>query len=486
MNIQQKIAVNTATLYVSKILSTLFSVVISVFLIRYLGNDGFGKFSIVFAYLSFFQILTSGGIDTIVIKEIVKNNARQDVIVGNAVIIKLLLSLVAVIISWSIAQFLGYPGEIKNYIYIASFGMLFSFNTTYTSLLQAHFRVVHYTVFELILTVLSSALIALLIFAKSPILHFVIVQTIFIIPQTAVYLFVSKKIENFKFRFGLDKNVVRSILTQSWPIALTSLYVTITLRIDQLILFKFFKEGDLGLYSAIVKLVESLNIIPGIFIVSLFPLLCSSYQESPGKYVKIYRLGYKYLSIIIIPICFAVSLLSEKLILLIYGNNFIAASGPLSVLIWSELFAFLGTVHSNILFASGQQKYVSLFSLIGVVSNIAGNIILIPRYGIYGASITTVISYSCLGLIPYFFIKDVRTITYDYLASTLKPILSSVPMVLFIYYFSSQSLFFLIACSLILYVLFLLITKSLGKEDLYYVKQIVNFPALRSLKVMQS
>jgi len=439
-----------------------------------LGSEGYGRFSIVFAYLSFFQIITGLGIDTIVIREVAKDNSKQNLLIGNAIIMKLVFSVFAILISWAILQFMGYSSEIRIFIYVASMSMIFSFSSIYVGLFKAHFEVAYYAIPEVVVNLIFSGLKLLLIFLQASIIHFVLLKTIQIIPLTIIYIYFSKNISEFKTYFKIDFNIWKELLRHSWPIFFSSVFGSIFHRIDQIMLFNMMDDKSLGLYSSVVKLTENLNIIPTVFMVSVFPLLSSTFVESKDQFVKVYNLSFKYMSIIIIPIAFGTTLLSERLINLIYGSDFIQASGALSILIWSEIFVFLGGVNSGVFTSAGLQKYIFFFTAIGASTNVILNLILIPKRGIAGASIATVVSYGFApALIIQYSIKELRQFVKAYIKSTFKPVLCSIPMSVFIYFCGLFNIFILILFSITIYFVALVVFKGLDKEDLGYFKQII-------------
>jgi O-antigen/teichoic acid export membrane protein len=100
------------------------------------------------------------------------------------------------------------------------------------------------------------------------------------------------------------------------------------------------------------------------------------------------------------------------------------------------------------------------------------NLVLIPRYGIVGASIATVVSYSILGLIPQYLIKTTRQIMKDYFRATLKPVFCSVLMSVFILCVYPLNIFLLVALSAGVYFVSLLVTRGLDQGDFGYLRQI--------------
>ncbi|MFA7365051.1 MAG: polysaccharide biosynthesis C-terminal domain-containing protein [Patescibacteria group bacterium] len=92
-------------------------------------------------------------------------------------------------------------------------------------------------------------------------------------------------------------------------------------------------------------------------------------------------------------ISIVVTLLAEPLILRLFGEQYIAAIPVLAIYVWSTVGVFVGVVVGKYLLAEDYIKTYFFITLFGAILNIALNIILIPRMGISGAAIATVVSY---------------------------------------------------------------------------------------------
>jgi len=62
----------------------------------------------------------------------------------------------------------------------------------------------------------------------------------------------------------------------------------------------------------------------------------------------------------------------------------------------------------------GKQKYAKWFAIVGVVTNILLNVILIPIMGITGAAIATAMTQIATALIAPLFFKEVREAVKDF------------------------------------------------------------------------
>ena len=140
MDTVRRVAKNTGVILVGKIINGSIGLVTVIFLARYLGPGSFGIYSFIFAYLGFFVIITDLGISLILIREISRDRAKGDRFIGNAIIIKIILSLFAFGLACLIISFLHYPFNTKLLIYIASLSFLLSFRSLYGLIFQVNLR----------------------------------------------------------------------------------------------------------------------------------------------------------------------------------------------------------------------------------------------------------------------------------------------------------------------------------------------------------
>ena len=83
---------------------------------------------------------------------------------------------------------------------------------------------------------------------------------------------------------------------------------------------------------------------------------------------------------------------------MLYGADYAAAAPALMIMVWSSLFSHLTKIRDLWLLGENQSRLVTGFSFIGVVMNVALNALLIPRYGICGAAVATVVTQAVLAV----------------------------------------------------------------------------------------
>lgn len=468
MDTVRRVAKNTGMLITGKTVDALIKLITIIFFARYLGASNFGIYSFIFAYLGFFVIITSLGLDRILVREISRDRAKADRFIGNAIIITIILSLVAVILACLIISFLHYSFNTKLLVCVASLTLLFSFSSLYGLIFEVNLMMEYPIFVHIVKDLLRLALFLYLIFLKAPLLWFIIVVVINCFPEFFLFLRLSRKF--IRPRFEIDLGLWKYFFKECWPIALIATFSYIDIRIDQLMLFQMKGAQALGYYSAAVRLPETLIIFPSAFMTSVFPLMSRYFKTSKQFLTQAYTLSFKYMLMLIIPVAVGTTLLSKPIISLIYGEKFLASVPVLSILIWSTIFVFYGLIHYEILISVNKQRVYLLFAGIGAVVNVILNLMLIPRYGIVGASIATLISYMLsAGLIIGHLLPVTRKYNIAGCQAMAKPLVASVIMGIYVYYIRSHLILAVMGGGII-FILAMFLIKGINQQDIQLAK----------------
>ncbi|MFM6220964.1 MAG: polysaccharide biosynthesis C-terminal domain-containing protein, partial [Dolichospermum sp.] len=102
----------------------------------------------------------------------------------------------------------------------------------------------------------------------------------------------------------------------------------------------------------------------------------------------------RLLSWLSIVVAVPMSFLSGTIITVLFGKSYEASAAILAIHIWASLFVFMGVGTSPWFIAEGLTQFALRRTIIGAVTNVFLNILLIPAYGGIGAAISTLISQS--------------------------------------------------------------------------------------------
>jgi O-antigen/teichoic acid export membrane protein len=189
----------------------------------------------------------------------------------------------------------------------------------------------------------------------------------------------------------------------SWPLMLSAAAATIYLRIDQVMVGRIMGDVAVGIYAAGVKLTEVFYFIPGVIAGSLFPAIVNAKKTAATMYFRRLKNLYALLAIFALLVALPISFLAKPIISLVFGIEYLASAPVLQLYIWSSFGLFLGAGVSNQLMAENRTKAIFGVNLVAMVVNVGLNLYLIPKLGLIGAALTTLVSYAIIPLWLFFF-----------------------------------------------------------------------------------
>lgn len=367
---------------------------VTIFVIRYLGPKDFGLLSYALSFYGLFSAISILGLETITIRELVKNPDKRDDLLGSVFLLRLLGGVSTIIFIALTLYFSGESTNISILILIVSSSAIFhSF-----SVVDYYFRAevkAKYSVYIFLSTVLIVAIIKImLIIFEAQLIYFAIAFSVEFILAAAgfmiVYRFNKLKLSRWKF----NKEIAVSLLKDSWPLILSGLAISVYMKVDQVMIKNMLNSEEVGFYAAAVRLSEAWYFIPVALTSSLFPAIVNAKKVGEEFYNNRIQKLYDILAWMAIAIALPVSIFSSDIIRIIFGNEFNSAAPVLTIYVWAGVAVFLG-VASNQYLANENYTKLSFFrTFIGMIFNVVLNFILIPEYGIVGAAVATLISYS--------------------------------------------------------------------------------------------
>jgi O-antigen/teichoic acid export membrane protein len=177
------------------------------------------------------------------------------------------------------------------------------------------------------------------------------------------------------------------MLRESGPLMINNLLASVFWRIDLWVLKAFAGAAAVGIFSAGIKYLDGLNVIPSYFTLAIFPLMSRYAQAGKDSLSKAYRLAVQLLFMVSVPIAVFVTFASTTLIRILGGAAYLPDSATaLSIMIWSVPIGFVNSVTQYALIAVNQQRFLTRAFVVGVAFTGAANLVLVPRYGYVAAA----------------------------------------------------------------------------------------------------
>lgn len=207
---------------------------------------------------------------------------------------------------------------------------------------------------------------------------------------------------------------------------------TIFNSVDSTMLGLIHGDREVGIYSAAHKIMNIINQVVASLVWVIMPRMSSYFAEK--NYEEINKLLRKVLNFYVtlgLPCAIGTIMLSNDIILVIFGTDFADASSVLRVMMIGFIFSLYGGnfLGNTILLPSKKEKTYMIACCVMAVFNVMANYILIPRFRAVGAAITTAMC-SLLMLIMLELKKDKKIYIKNIWGVFLSPIIGCILIVI--------------------------------------------------------
>lgn len=190
---------------------------------------------------------------------------------------------------------------------------------------------------------------------------------------------------------GDSKISKKEILEFSIPLTLTMALNWVFASSDKIVIKSLSNITELGLYSGAFKIISLLSVLQTGFTTFWTPVVYEHYSKNPED-TEFYKKANDYLSLVFFLIGIGL-LMFRNIIILLLGDKYRDAVYIMPMLIFIPVMYLLSeTTHMGIGFKK-KTKYYLYISIIVSITNLIGNIILVPYLGAKGAAISTGLSY---------------------------------------------------------------------------------------------
>ena len=403
---KEKVVRNVVWAVTGKVVTLLGSLLVGILVARYLGPEQYGLMNYVVSFVMLFQVLASFGMDNIEIREESKSPEEKNKIIGTAFTLKIIFAIITIALVCITAWLFETDSFTRWMIALYSLSMIMnSFNVIrnyFTSLVWNEYIVKT----EISRTLIGAGVKVLLLLLEAPLIYFFIALLFDTILIAGGYLMsYRRKIDSIrKWRF--DKETAMYMIKQSFPLAVSLSAVLIYHRVDQIMVGKMLTNTELGYYSVACRFTEIIMFIPTILAQTITPILVRNYKEN----FAIYRNKTQQFVNITVWICIIISiitaLISHWLILYTFGSQYLPATIVLQILAFKSVGDALSATAGNMIIIEGLQKYAWIRSVTACFVCVGLNLLFIPKWGLIGTAIASILTYLYAGTISNIFIPQ--------------------------------------------------------------------------------
>jgi O-antigen/teichoic acid export membrane protein len=470
----ERIARNSLILYSAEIINRAATFAFAIYAANALGSEVFGQLSFALTLVVMVNIFSDFGLSTLLVKKVAQKGSEKDEQASRVLILKYCFSMLNLVIALAYLSLVDAVNEVWVFTLISGVGLVIA---SYPQVMSAVYRGLNRTPFDGLTKIVYGLLNAgggILALMLNYGLAGIAVGTLF---ASTVYFFITFFINR---RYRLIKiSIVRpftvkpylAVFQSSLPFGALALLGIIYFRIDTVMLQHMKGSVDVGVYNAAYRLLEVLLIIPSVFSLVLLPVLSDALAKSNHNAIEILTQQIiRYFSYISIPVAVIFTLFAHQIIDMFYPiNEYEGSVRPLQILVWAIVAIFISGTTSTLINSGKLPQINTWIALAMVVINISLNFLWIPKWGIVGASVATVITEFCGIFMNTIYIRR-AFYRIRYLPHLYKPGIASLIMAAVVY--SIHSLL-LLPLYLLVYVSVLIAIGGLSFAELKSAKTIL-------------
>jgi len=487
---------------VSMILSKIFLYLYRIIIAKHYGPEIYGFFALSVMLLGWFRVASTLGMKQGLLRQISlfrgKNQEKRIQHLFNiSFFVLICTSLLAGFLLFFFSEFIAV--NIFSNTKLTSFLKIFGFvvplavlGEAFLSALRAYEKIAWFSFISNVLgnLIKLGALVLLIIFGVNsssvPISYLFGAFSIFVVAYlvckfTLKGLFKPKK---EKIITKKSKTELKEMFSYAGPLIFYDFISLIFYWIDSFMVGIFEPVEQVGFYNAAVPIALLLYLPTSFFGQLFFPLVAKEFSKGNLKVVKqLSQQVGKWIFMIVLPLFILFMVFPGAVINLLFGEEYLVATTALRFLSVGTLFAATFALSRELLFIKGKSKLLLSDMVFAAILNITLNAILVPNWGISGAGFATMISMIVLNFL--FFVQTYKHLTIIPLRRRIFRIalMTTLTTLLLLSVKSLHeiNLSFLILCGIFFvatYILLILTTKCLDKNDIYVLKS-----AFKRLKI---
>ncbi len=383
----RRTAKNALFLFAGEVTTRLLGFLVSAVLARRLTMTGFGQVAFAFSVMSYGIILTKFGLLTVGIREASQNRNFIPSLVNNVLAMRLVGGLIA---AMGIVIFaISFRPEMK-WLLVVSAAIVVLQGLLLEWLFVALERMEFLAVSHGLVNALYLLLVATVVKAERPLWTVPAAYGIATLAAVVVLFFVYT-IEFRLPRLSFDPSVWRKLTLQSWPVGLADVLTQFYVNFGIVGISLLRSDSEAGLYAASHRLVFFLLMLDRILQSLFLPLVSRFYAIKRDQLAGLLGSTLRVAISLSLPLAVTFAMLSQPLLVLIFGGPFAPASPVLSILVWFLPLSLLSTLAGYLLLAAGKEKTFLVNTAIGVSIALAVSVPGILFWGIPAAAVAMVV-----------------------------------------------------------------------------------------------
>lgn len=406
--LHNRVAQNASWLIAGKIAQMVLSLVVGVLTARFLGPSNYGLIGYGAAYTAFFMSLCTLGINSIIVKEFIDHPNDQGEIMGTTLFLRILSSTISFLLIIIISICIDLPDDKTIFwvVILCNLGLVFSVLDTFNYWFQSKLKSKKTAIATFFAYLATSIYRIILLFCNADVYFFALASSVDYIVLGVLLFYYYRKEHGPKLSVSANRG--KQLLRSSYHFILPGVMVAIYAQTDKLMLKEMMDIAEVGYYNTAHVIATMWTFILTAIIDSLYPPVMESFNKSEKDFERKNKIMYAIVFYVSIAFSLVITLLSTPLVSILYGNDFLPAVMPLSIIVWYNAFSFLGVARNAWIICMKKQNLLIYIYISAAVINILLNFVLIPKRGSTGAALASLLTQIIVVLVIPFFIPQLK------------------------------------------------------------------------------
>jgi O-antigen/teichoic acid export membrane protein len=371
------------------------------YLARTLGPTAYGSVEAALALLAVFTLLVQFGFGPIGAREISRNPASINSYARLIPGCRLILALIAVPSMWLIAEVMGDSNQTKELIFITAFA-LFGIVWNQSWLFQGMEKMHLVSLSQALKMLFHLCLVVLFVKSTGDLINVAYIE-VGSAAITAFYFLILQRAS--KVPIGIRVNTLKAfeMIRETAAVGASNVVWALNQYLPTLLVALLIGGASTAWLGSAHRIVNAIITFSMLYHFNLFPAVAYRLQHSALAFERIVWPSFRVTAWIGIAIALAVTLFAKWISIVIFGEGFVEAALPMSVLVWSLPLTLLNGHARWALIAKGKQRYVLYAQLSGTIATIIIGLALIPQYGPLGGAVAMVFCSGMVWLVAHFY-----------------------------------------------------------------------------------
>lgn len=387
---RRRITADIAVQLVGKAANLALGVVVTVILVRHLGQDGFGQWATILAVTNLVAAAGSQTLMRVAIPRAAAEPEREGAWMGALIGLQTVIAIPGTLLALAVVALISRGGDMRLAGVLICLTVLLNVPAALGAVFQLRVR----NDIAMALLTLNSLIWAAGAIAITsgdgglPALAAAFTGATLITSVATVIL----ALPRVSFDWEAGRQLWGEIFKIAVPVGVFGIAVTAYNQVDQLIVFSMAGSKDAGLYGSVYRVLDQAGVFPAAVVTTLTPILASTYRTDLPRVHRLLQVAADNLGILSFGAIGIAIGAGKPLLDLLYGEDFTQAAPALAILMVAFVVICLGYVFGSMVVILNVQRRLLRYALLALAVNIGLNLIFVPLFGYIAAACVTVVT----------------------------------------------------------------------------------------------